>query len=105
MANDAVTSSMNDPVTRCCSKYWLEDGSLIVMSPHSLYKVHKTLLFRHSPTIAKWADHGHLELVLPKLDDYLIPQLTGCAHVIVPDDIRLRDEDLEALLEHLYHDM
>lgn len=104
MANDAVIPSMNGLVTRQrCSKYWLEDGSLIVMGHYSLFKVHKTLLFRHSPTIAKWADRGHLEL--SKLGDHLIPQLAGCVHVIVPDDIRLRDEDLEALLEHLYHDM
>jgi hypothetical protein len=35
----------------------------------------------------------------------LLQEVAGCAHVRVPDEVGLRDEDLEALLEHLYHDV
>ena len=99
MANDTIGRMTYRPH----SQYWFEDGSLILLSYHNLYKVHKTLLLRHSPTLTKWISQGHL--AIPMVDDYLLPQSAGSIHVKIPDDIRLRNEDLEALLEHLYHDV
>lgn len=94
----------NSSVTcRPRSPYWLEDGSLILLSHRDLYKVHKTLLFRNSPTLATWISQFHD--VLPTIHQHFIPQFAGCTFVKVPDDIGLRNEDLEALLEHLYHDV
>ena len=81
------------------SPYWLEDGSLILLSHHNLYKVQKTLL-RHSPTLATWT-MSQFDVVI---DQLVIPQLVGCALVKVPDDIGLQNEDLEALLDHFYHE-
>jgi hypothetical protein len=99
-----MADDLNGSVTyRPRSPYWLEDGSLILLSRHNLYKVHKTLLLRHSPTLATWISQSHA--VLPTIDPHFIPQFAGCTLVKVPDDIGLRNEDLEALLEHLYHDV
>jgi hypothetical protein len=104
MVNDTVKRSTNGLVTyQRHSQYWLEDGSLILLSFHNLYKVHKTLLLRHSPTLAKWENRCHIELSI--VDEHLLPEIAECTHITIPDDIGLRNEDLEALLEHLYHDV
>jgi len=84
------------------SPYWLEDGSLILLSNHNLYKVHETLL-RHSPTLATWT-MSQFDVLLPLIDQHVIPQLVGCTLVKVPDDIGLQNEDLEALLDLLFHE-
>jgi len=39
------------------------------------------------------------------VDEHLLPDIARCTHVTIPDDIGLRNDDLEALLEHLYHDI
>jgi len=86
-----------------CSRYWLEDGSLILHSCRILYKVHKSLLLRHSPNLSRWINQQQAELSVA--DEQLLPDIAGCTHITVPDEIGLRTEDLEALLEHLYHDV
>ena len=104
MANDTakvcINSLLNHPRR---SRYWLEDGSLVLISNQDLYKVHQTLLLRLSPTLTKWASQGQADL--PIVDEYLVPESVGCIRIRVPDDIGLRNDDLDALLEHLYHDM
>jgi len=104
MANDTVKCSSIFPVPYPRrSRYWLEDGSLVLSLCHNVYKVHKTLLFRHSPTLTKWTRQQKNDHKVTA--ENLFQEVAGCAHVRVPDEVGLRDEDLEALLEHLYHDV
>ena|ERR1700691_1730679 len=102
MANDTVKASTNglSPYQQRL-RYWLDDGSLLLLSHRNLYKIHKTLLFRLSPTLEKWANQSHDFSAV----DELLPGISGCTHVAVPDAIGLLNDDLEALLEHIYHDV
>ncbi|KZT00056.1 uncharacterized protein LAESUDRAFT_816729 [Laetiporus sulphureus 93-53] len=72
-------------------RFWLDDGSLVLRTSTGTdaYKVHRTLLARHSPFIASLA-----------ADD----SLDGSPVVRIPEERGVSSADLEALLEHLYHD-
>ena len=78
-------------------KYWLDDGSLILQTHDSLYKVHRTLLERHSRLLASLNTPGDVE-EKGKL-------VEGLVVVRVPDELEVRSGDLEILLEYLYHDV
>lgn len=95
MANDTVNDSA--VTLRRHPKYWLDDGSLVVRTQNDLFKVHRTLLHRHSSIISSLSrdqsqDGGESRLI------------DGCPVVHVPDDLDVSSADFEALLEHLYHD-
>ncbi|KAJ8472470.1 hypothetical protein ONZ51_g8496 [Trametes cubensis] len=79
------------------ARYWLDDGSLIVRAQDDIYKVHRTLLHRHSKVLASLS---------PAEDDSGEGRRTvdGLVVVHIPDELEVRSEDFEALLEHLYHD-
>ncbi|KAI8982947.1 hypothetical protein BD414DRAFT_464037 [Trametes punicea] len=79
------------------ARYWLDDGSLVVRAQDDIYKVHRTLLHRHSKVLASLS---------PSLDDTNDSKRTtdGLVIVHIPDELQVRSEDFEALLEHLYHD-
>ena len=101
MAKDPA-KPINSPFTyQICSRYWLEDGSLLLLSDRNLYKLHKTLLLRLSSNLARWTNQVHIDLSI--MDEDFPPEVTGCAHVAIPDHIGLRNDDLEALLDHIYH--
>lgn len=71
--------------------YWFEDGSLIVQVQDVAYKLHKTLLTRHSPvlsTLSSSTDEGY-----------------SVSALRIPDELGVLSEEFERLLEHLYHDM
>ncbi|KAL6300226.1 hypothetical protein BKA93DRAFT_819564 [Sparassis latifolia] len=76
------------------AKYWLDDGSLVIRTQNDLFKVHRTLLVRHS-------------IVLSSLSDGVqtVEDTDGCPIVHIPDELGVQSADLEALLEHLYHDI
>jgi len=92
-----------DIVQRRHPKFWLDDGSLIISVQDDIFKVHRTLLCRHSPALTKWStdesSHGSRIGATNGLD--------GCEVVLVPPEVagRMRSEDMLALLEHLYHDV
>jgi hypothetical protein len=71
--------------------YWLEDGSLLICVEEVLFKVHKTLLHRHSHVLNLWTS------TMPESSDVDI--------TFIPDVIGVLVEDFVALLEHLYHDV
>lgn len=79
-------------VLRRHPRYWLEDGSLILRTQNDIFKVHRTLLSRHSP-------------VLSSLSDKASVGAEGCPMVHIPDETGVASADLEALLEYLYHDI
>ena len=77
-------------------KYWLEDGSLVLRSQATLYKVHRTLLHRHSPVLASLG---------PAANGTKAGSLDGVAAVTIPEERGVKDADFDVLLEHLYHDV
>ena len=83
-------------------QFWLEDGSLIISIENDMFKVHRTLLCRHSHVLAKWSGGDDNER-------RLAPAANGSEAVLlqVPQDVaeRLRSKDMLVLLEHLYHDV
>jgi len=83
-------------------QFWFEDGSLIIRSQKDFYKIHKTLLFRQSSTLHSWMDEIHIDLSV--IDETMFSHPTGFMTLTIPDEIGLRNDDLEALLQHLYHD-
>lgn len=79
--------------------YWFEDGSLILDADVVRFKVHQTVLSRHSRFFA----------ALPKLQEpdnsHSNSTLNVCRLVILERERQVRVDDLEALLQHLYHDV
>lgn len=72
--------------------FWLEDGSVIVRAENDAFKIHWTLLTRHSPyfsTLPKSKSDEHSDVPI----------------VLIPDHLGVSSLDFEALLQHLYHDM
>ena len=94
MASDLCTG----PKLRRHSKYWLDDGSLILQTHDSnLYKVHRTLLDRHSRLLATLHQSEGLEKERNLVD--------GLVVLRIPEELEVGSGDLEVLLEHLYHDV
>jgi hypothetical protein len=69
------------------NRYWFDDGSVLVSLVPAVYKVHKSILDRHSTKFASWL-----------LDDAKMPVIA------IPADQGIATEDFEMLLAHLYHD-
>lgn len=85
-------------------KYYLEDGSLLILCGTTLYRVHKTLLLRHSGTLKSLIDQNpiHISASEAVMHSMEHGSQSSCS---MPASIALRNDDLEALLEHVYHDM
>ncbi len=93
VAGDTKSSSK----LRRHNKYWLDDGSLILPTHDNLYKVHRTLLERHSRLLATLYPPDNLEERAKLVD--------GLVVVRIPDELQVRSGDLDILLEYLYHDL
>ncbi|KAI0744062.1 hypothetical protein C8Q80DRAFT_1184827 [Daedaleopsis nitida] len=92
-----VGSPLQDPAEsglRRHEKYWFDDGSLVLRAHNDIFKVHRTLLHRHSKTLASLStsenDSTH------HLDDVAVQH--------IPEHLDVRSQDVETLLQHLYHD-
>lgn len=97
VSTSTSTSTANtdrQPEIRRHARYWLEDGSLVVRAQDDYYKVHRTLLHRHSEVLAALGPS-------PTDDGRTVD---GLVVVHIPDALEVRSADFEALLEHLYHD-
>ncbi|KDQ61276.1 hypothetical protein JAAARDRAFT_124279 [Jaapia argillacea MUCL 33604] len=102
MANDAVVSSQpkldqetqsHDPKSlQRNPKFWLDGGSVILRIGNDAFKVHRTLLYRHSLALPSWPVDPGTELS------------EGCGVVSIPPHHDISAADVEALLEYLYHD-
>jgi len=79
--------------------YWFDDGSLALHIQNVLFKVHYSLLKRHSPYLASM-DNVHPKESIPKVNEIDIP----VTYILVGEDRRVSVRDVEALLEHMYHD-
>jgi hypothetical protein len=82
-------------------QFWFYDGSVLVSLAPLVYKVHKSILDRHSSKFTLWLldveDPAALALSRT-IDD------AGTPVIAIPSDIGISIEDFETLLAHLYHD-
>ena len=95
MTLSTSTEHDTNPKLRRHHKYWLDDGSLILRAQNDLYKVHRTLLERHSRLLA----------TLHSPDGDRGKSVEGLAVVHLPEELEVRSGDVEILLEYLYHDV
>ena len=82
-------------------RFWFNDGSVLVSLAPLVYKVHKSILDRHSSKFTLWLlDVGDpAALALSRaIDD------AGTPVIAIPSGLDTSVEDFEALLAHLYHD-
>lgn len=84
---------------RRSNRFWFEDGTVLVSLVPSVYKVHRSILDRHSTKFAQW---------LLDATDSAVPALlkvvgeSGKPIMAVPGELGVTIEDFEALLAHLY---
>ncbi|KAI0934922.1 hypothetical protein AcV5_006610 [Taiwanofungus camphoratus] len=106
MANDVATPAEDSPSSRENKlaiafrrhpKYWLDDGSLVIRAQSDVFKVHRTLLDRHSTILSSLSNAARSRGAQVLID--------GCPAIQIPDDLGVESVDFEALLEHLYHDI
>ena len=88
--------------------YWLDDGSLVLDVEVQRFKVHRTLLSRHSRFFASLSSASY-EISGSGLNPSDSPstelQTQELDHIILEQRKEVRAEDVEALLQHLYHDV
>jgi hypothetical protein len=82
-------------------RFWFDDGSVLVSLIPSVYKVHKSILDRHSTKFASW--------LLDATDPAALTLSRALNHtkiqvIAIPGDQHIATEDFETLLAHLYHD-
>ncbi|KAH9981378.1 hypothetical protein BGW80DRAFT_1269940 [Lactifluus volemus] len=82
-------------------RFWFDDGSVLVSLVPSVYKVHKSILDRHSTKFASW--------LLDATDPAALTLSRALNHakiqvIAIPGDQHIATEDFETLLAHLYHD-
>ncbi len=87
-AHDNSTTKLEDPPVNS-SKYWLDDGSIIARLRNHNFKVHKSLLVRHSPFLES--------LATSRGDEHDLPTVN------IPEN-RATVDKFTTLLGHLYHD-
>ncbi|KAI0353228.1 hypothetical protein OH77DRAFT_1407452 [Trametes cingulata] len=90
------------PALRRHARYWLDDGSLVVRAQDDVYKVHRTLLHRHSKVLAALPPSSSADANAEEAGES--GKADGLVVVHIPDELEVKSEDFEALLEHLYHD-
>ena len=99
-----MTSTTEEVVIRNHPIYWFEDGSLVLDVEVQRFKVHNSLLSRHSKFFSTLTPnvqgvdkstatlgHNHHQ--------------TGVRHVVLEPKRQVKARDVEALLGHFYHDV
>ncbi|KAI0827301.1 hypothetical protein BC628DRAFT_1502265 [Trametes gibbosa] len=94
------TKDETQPAVRRHARYWLEDGSLVVRAQDDFYKIHRTMLHRHSKFLASLSPSP----TKTERSDGAVKTVDGLVVVHIPDELQVRSEDFACLLEHLYHD-
>lgn len=87
--------------------YWLDDGSLVLDVEVQRFKVHRTLLSRHSRFFASLSSTPHAisGSDFTTSDSPTVVQTQELDHIVLEQRKEVRAEDVEALLQHLYHDL
>ncbi|KIM36472.1 hypothetical protein M413DRAFT_290701 [Hebeloma cylindrosporum] len=101
-----MKTTTEEVVVRNHPIYWFEDGSLVLDVEVQRFKVHHSLLSRHSKFFST--------LTLKDVDEESVsPRATlnhdlrqaGIRHVVLEPKRQVRARDVEALLGHFYHDV
>jgi hypothetical protein len=79
--------------------FWFDDGSIIVRVQDHLFKVHRSLLSRHSSLFA------HFPRIMRTSTDLREDLAVDCDYDVIDLDRHVLTQDVEVLLEHLYHDV
>ncbi len=86
---------------RRSDRFWFDDGSVLVSLAPSVYKIHKSILDRHSTKFASWlldaTDPAALALSEAISD-------AGTPVIAVPVELGITIEDFETLLAYSYRD-
>ena len=80
--------------------YWFEDGNLVIRIQDVLFRLHSSLLKRHSPYLASM-DNIHPIETIPIVGAIDEPG----TYILVGEDRGVSSRDAEALFEHMYHDL
>ncbi|KAH9484566.1 hypothetical protein JR316_0004048 [Psilocybe cubensis] len=113
---DSTINMVHEVIIKKHPIYWFEDGSLILDVANHRYKVHHTLVARHSKffsaatTLAKEEGGRDTKQDGKEHDGATQNILVGSSplihtHVILEPERQVHPEDIEALLQHLYHDV
>ena len=87
--------------------YWFDDGSLVLDVKVQRFRVHRTLLSRHSRFFASLfsARHEISGSGLATSGSPTVVQTQEFDHIVLEQRKEVKAEDVEALLQHLYHDV
>ena len=87
--------------------YWLDDGSLVLDVEVQRFKIHRTLLSRHSRFFASLSSVPHKISGngLASSSSPAAAQTQEFGHIVLDQRKEVKAEDVEALLQHLYHDL
>lgn len=80
--------------------YWFDDGLLVLHIQNTLFRVHLSLLKRHSPYLASLETTNPVIKPIPIINESSTPVM----YVTLGPDRPVNSRDVEALLEHMYHD-
>lgn len=96
-----------DSIIRNHPVYWLDDGSLVLDVEVQRFKIHRTLLSRHSRFFASLSSEPHdiSGSGLTTSGSPTVVQTQQFDHIVLERRKEVRAEDVEALLQHLYHDV
>ncbi|KAF8801685.1 hypothetical protein BYT27DRAFT_7114369 [Phlegmacium glaucopus] len=95
---------VQDSIIRNHPIYWFDDGSLVLGVEVQRFKVHRTLLSRHSRFFASFSTPQ--EISCSDLTASGSPAVVQTSdHIVLEQRKEVKAEDVEALLQHLYHDV
>lgn len=83
--------------------YFLDDGSLLIVCGAMIYRIHKTLITRHSRAIQGLLDNVSNDHNQDRIAPYIAPD-DSASVCTIPAEMDLCNRDLDILLGHLYHD-
>jgi hypothetical protein len=103
-----TSRGIGESIVRNHPVYWLDDGSLVLDVEVQRFKVHRTLLSRHSRFFASLSSAPHETSSgsgLTTSGSPTVVQSQEFDYIVLEQRKEVRAEDVEALLQHLYHDV
>ncbi|PPQ91353.1 hypothetical protein CVT25_004120 [Psilocybe cyanescens] len=92
--------------------YWFNDGSLILDVETQRFKIHHTLVTRHSNFFSSdsslkkdQTEMSEKRRISNGSDQTSVVSSAALSHVILESKRQVKPQDIEALLQHLYHDV
>lgn len=85
--------------------YWFDDGSVILDVEVYQFKVHHTLVARHSRFLSDLSAKKIAPEMINGEDKGSSTASLGISHIVFDSNKQIRADDVETLLQHLYHDV